>query len=295
MTSKNNSARKNRAPKAQAPVIATMSDEALLSELKTNEAAAPQTIDHSSQLGSWSAPEEKQPEPTNDEIAMLGEEMLNDAPESETVAEVIADQAPDFNAIRVSFDSETLMEKAKAIVGEIDARIEFQKQKDPDNSSIQKTLDAVRKEFVTLRTASVLCATNVDPDFVNRVTHEGVRFNVYALGKIADVCRGLSDETLRNAINLACMRSLFRCRAAGIAFTGEIAKACASDKIRIDAAVSKHLVRHTVSASTAPTQASSTMQALVTLGVVTTTGGKSPVYTLTNNPIVAEIEKRLAA
>jgi ABC-type microcin C transport system duplicated ATPase subunit YejF len=56
-----------------------------------------------------------------------------------------------------------------------------------------------------------------------------------------------------------------------------------------------HLVRHTVSASTAPTQASSTMQALETLGVVKRSGsGKNPVFEVVDGPLTRKIEELLA-
>lgn len=149
--------------------------------------------------------------------------------------------------------------------------------------------------MITLRAASVTLACNVDPAILNRSLHEGSRYNVYAIGKLADAIFALSGGQVSNAINNAVMRSLFRFRAAGKTFTGEMAKAAASDKIRVDAAVREHLVRHTVSASTAPTQASSTMQALETLGIVKRTGGtKNPTYELTDSPVVRKLEEVLA-
>ncbi len=55
---------------------------------------------------------------------------------------------------------------------------------------------------------------------------------------MSDLVRALVDgDPIKNAINNAVIRSLFQCRKAGIAFTGELAKAAPSDKIRIDAAV----------------------------------------------------------
>lgn len=135
-------------------------------------------------------------------------------------------------------------------------------------------------------------AANVSADFINRTLHNGSRFNVYAFGKIADIARSLIDgTTLSNAINNAVVKSLFRCKKAGVGFTLEIAKAAASDKIRIDPTISRNLVRHTVSASTAPTQASSTMQALETLWVMRIQGSRrSPVYEVLDTPIAPALE-----
>jgi len=106
----------------------------------------------------------------------------------------------------------------------------------------------------------------------------------------------ISARLISLAINIAVMKSMFKFRAAGLSFTGEMAKCCASDKIRIAASLSKELVRYTVSASTAPTQASSTMQALQTLGVVINKGSpKLPVYELTDTPATTRLQSLLAA
>ncbi|WP_372708705.1 hypothetical protein, partial [Klebsiella pneumoniae] len=140
-------------------------------------------------------------------------------------------------------------------------------------------------------TSRVMLAAQVDPSFINRTLHDGSCYNVYAIDKVADAVKGLADGVVSNAINRACMVSLFNMRKAGLPFTGEVAKACASDKHPIDLAIRKHLVRHTVSASTAPTQASSTMQALETLGIVKREGSsRNPTFTLTDAPIVQRLE-----
>jgi hypothetical protein len=141
----------------------------------------------------------------------------------------------------------------------------------------------------------VLLAAGVDPEFINRQIHAGARYNVYALGKFADLVFALTDGPMQNAINRACMRSLFNCRRAGVEFTGELARASASDKVRVSEVLRKHLISHTVSAVTAPTQASSTMQALQTLGIVSTTGSaRAPVYHVTDSSIARKAEEVVA-
>lgn len=235
------------------------------------------------------------------------DEMISALDEVEAQAEDVVDEAPaevldqaeglTFEQITDSFSDEEVTEVVHEIAACIDDRVEFEKDKNPDNNNIQRTLKKAREQMVTKRAAKVFLATNVSPNIMNRVFHEGSRYNVYAIGKLGDVVRGLTDGTLMNAINLACMRSLFAFRKAGLTFTGEMAKAAASDKIRItDSAIKAALVRHTVSASTAPTQASSTMQALETLGIVKREGShRNPIFTLTDNPAVAKLEKLLDA
>lgn len=183
---------------------------------------------------------------------------------------------------------------AVAIGAAFDARMAFEKVTGNDN--IQKTLTKSRNQLASPRAAAVILACNVDISDINRSVHTGKCYNVYAIGKLSDMVYGVSGGAVNNAINIAIMKTLFKFRGADLVFTGEMAKACASDKIRIDAAINRVMVRHTVSASTASTQASSTMQALVTLGVVNKSGShKNPTYTLTDAPVTHALEGLLMA
>lgn len=280
-------------------------------------------IDHHSQFGSWSkeapAEEETPSSEALDEIAEaidltdpsmpmgedgnvlidpeeditftnseLGVPLLDEAPE--------ANENPTFDQVVAKLDGEEINEMVVEIAESLDLRAEFERQQAPDAESIHKTLKKVRAAFTASKDAArVLLAVNQDSEFINRSISDGKRYNVYALGKIADLVKGLTEGQLTNAINVACMKSLFAFRAAGLPFTSTLAKAAASDKIRdIDPSVKKHLIRHTVSASTAPTQASSTMQALETLGIVRRTGSrKDSVYTLTDSPAVTKLAEKL--
>lgn len=210
------------------------------------------------------------------------------------VDEKTEESADQFVTTLAAIDKSEAIAKAVKIGGAIDEREAFEERKSSTNSSIKKTLSSARKALTLSATpARVFIAANVDESFINRTLHEGSKYNVYAIGKLADLVVGAGEGVIRNAINMACMKSLFACRKAGVPFTMDIAKACASDKIRtIDPAVKKILVRHTVSESTAPTQASSTMQALATLGVVSVSGsGRNPTYTLTDAPITKRLEE----
>jgi len=178
-----------------------------------------------------------------------------------------------------------------AISNAITDREEFEKAKDEHNLNIQRTLKKVRSQLVNHTAAKVMLAANVDPSFINRTLHDGSRYNVYAIGKFGDLMRGIIDGNLSNAINNAVVRSIFAFHAASEEFTADTARAAASDKVRLEnVKARKLLTSHTVSASTAPTQASSTMQALQTLGVVVTTGSvRKPTYHLTPNPVTKRL------
>jgi hypothetical protein len=93
----------------------------------------------------------------------------------------------------------------------------------------------------------VMAAANVDPAVFNRTLHDGSRYNVYAIDKFADAVRAHTAGIVLNRINRACMlRSLFKFWVAVVAFTGEMAKCAALDKIRVDARVKELLIRHAV-------------------------------------------------
>lgn len=257
----------------------------------TNEAALDAAmIDHSSQRSSWTAPSAADlPEVEDVEAALALIEANDEAPEGETVETVVP--APSI----FNFKDQEIEETVYATAREMDRRAEQEAKDHPDNASIQRTLAKARSAMVTKRAAMVMLAANIDPAIFNRSVHSGSFYNVYAIGKLADFMAGLTGGVIKNAINLACLKSLLRCNAAGVAFDMELAKSAASDKYPVKSeGARKHLVRHTVSESTAPTQASSTMQALATLGVVSVGGGRNPSYTLQENAITEKLRALVA-
>lgn len=204
-----------------------------------------------------------------------------------------ADPLP-FDEQVAAIDEETRLEKAREIGAAFDARAAFQKAKDPNNEKIHVSLGKARGKLAMPSAAAVLIATSVPSDFISRSVSEGSMFNVYAADKVADLVAALKGGEVRNAINNAILRSLFKFRDAGEAFNGEMAKAAASDKIRVTGAQKNLLVRHTVSSGTAPTQSSSTMSALQLLGIVANSGtAKFPVYQLTDTPQTKKIAEVL--
>lgn len=227
-------------------------------------------------------------------VAVLEAQAEDNGESDDCMGPEFAEDQKDFDAVIAELDPDKVNETVLAIDAAFTERADFESRKNPDNGNIHRTLKKARLQMVTRRAASVLLACNVSPGVINRSIHEGACYNVYALGKLADAIVGLTGGFVSNAINKACSRSLFSFKAKGLVFTGEMARAAASDKIRVSGAVKDALIRYTVSASTAPTQASSTMQALETLGIVARSGGhKNPTFTLTAHPAVAKLEKAL--
>lgn len=243
-------------------------------------------VDHESQLSSW-APAET----------------IADAIEARELEEAVAEATGEFtlpalDTLRAQIPAAAVEHMVWSVANALDQREAFEidaaeAERNDVNPNILRTIKKVRAQMVTKRAASLLCAINVTPEFINREINTGFRYNVYALGKLGDVVYGVTDGQVANAINLACMKTLFSFRRAGIQFDMEVAKGCCSKQYavkKLSAAVRQHIISHTVSESTAPTQASSTMQALVTLGVVARSeNGKNPSWTLTDAPITQKL------
>lgn len=175
-------------------------------------------------------------------------------------------------------------------------RADYEESMRPENDKIQTKLKGYKGKMVALPIATVMVAANLSPNFINRQMVEGRRFNVYSIDKMTDLLAGLAHGTFRNAVNIAVMKSMFKFRAAGMAFSGLAALAATSDKVKIDKGMAGLLIRHTVDAGTAPTQSSSTMNALSVLGIVTNKGSqKFPLWELTNSPAARRAEEILLA
>lgn len=219
------------------------------------------------------------PVPTNPEVTSADENVP-----TKTLVELIQDVT--------DADRGQMLTRIEAQFAE---REDFERASNPGNGNIQDTLKKQRKKMALPGIAGMMLATNVDPSVINRSISEGKRFNVYAIDKLNDLLHGLNSGHFKNEINQAVMRSLFKFRAAGVPFTGIAAAAAASDKVTVDKTLKALLVRHTVSASTAPTQSSSTMSALQALGVVTNKGSaKYPIWELTNAPVTKALEAKFA-
>lgn len=256
-------------------------------------AASAGVVDHETQISSWTPPAEAEEIREELELEAIVDAELN--PEPFVVStEVTGEQT--LETVLKTVDEPLVEAEVFRIARAIDQRAAFEADKNAENDNIHKTLKKIRSQLVTKRAARLFLACNVDPAFINRMKNSGSEYNVYAIGKLADVVYGVTDGVVSNAINLACMKSLFAFKRAGLSFSMEAAKGAASKNYaaRLDAAVRKHLISHTVAPGTAPTQASSTMQALGTLGIVRATGGKNPTYEILDTPLARKLEEMFA-
>lgn len=209
---------------------------------------------------------------------------------------VIQAASTDFVTLMHEVSEDDRTAGVKRIVDAIDSRRTYETAKNPNNTSMDRTLKAITVAMPKPSIAAALQVVGVDPTVITRSTRDGAMMNVYAVQKMVDLLEGLAFGNIKNAINLAVMRSIFACKKEGHAFTTTLAQAAASDKVKVDKAIAQVLVRHTVSAATAPTQASSTLSALETLGIVKRTGStRAAVWELTESPQTERLRSLLAA
>lgn len=180
------------------------------------------------------------------------------------------------------------------VVASFDARAENEMKKNADNANIQKNLAKSRAKFARTSAARFMNVANVKSDFILRAERVNAQYNVYAIEKVADLIDAVMHKRALNAINLNVLKSIFKCASKDVAFTHKLAVASASDKVVVeDASVRKLLSRHNVSLTTASTQASSTMNALVTCNVVSEymTDAREVAYRLNENALVEALRE----
>lgn len=194
-----------------------------------------------------------------------------------------------------SLSDETVKDMISKLAAAIDARADDEMKRNPDNTRIQTTLKSIRAGFTKTSVARFCTAANVPENFINRSLRSSSKYNVYAAQKLQNIAQKvmLGDDVRWNDINRCIIASMFKCEKAGIEFSHKVAVACTSKQIACDANVSKHLVRHTVAPTTSTTQASSTMQALQTAGVVAKYENEAGAecYRFTENTIVSQLRE----
>ena len=252
------------------------------------EATANAIVEEMVEQGFTFAPEAMTPA---EEVVL--DQVLDAAEEVQAPEAVQKDEAPAFKDLMKEVPGETITQTMNVMKDKISQRRQLEIEKNSYNDNIHRTLKNVEQTMVRPIAAQVLVAASVSPGFIVEQSREGEHYNVYAMGKLNDLVDALAGLKLSNAINRAIVRSMFKLRAAGVTISREILECAASDKIRVkDRNIEGLLTRHTVGASTAPTQTSSTLRALETLGIVKVTGTKQNcVVTILDTPQTAALEQ----
>ncbi|QIG69212.1 hypothetical protein EVB78_010 [Rhizobium phage RHph_N1_15] len=192
---------------------------------------------------------------------------------------------------------------ALTVAAAFDERVQFEISRTATGSADMpkvKKLNGYRGKLALPSMARVLIELKTSPAFINArqgKEADGDRFNIYAIDKVVDFVRALGGHAkLANAHNIAIAKSMLIFEENEKPFTGEMAMCAASDKIRSQDPNAKLLRRHNVDKATAGTQASSTMNALMALGLVINKGTKrAATYVFANTNQAGALKELLKA
>lgn len=202
-----------------------------------------------------------------------------------------------FTKIASDIAKASITRASTKLAANFEARMAFETTNSPANKTIQTKLVSYGKKFAMPAVVRSLLAANVELNFMNTsVGAEVKKFNVYSVDKVADLAQALDSGAVKNAINLATLKNLFAADALGHDFTGDHARGSVSDGVALPSGHKKWMTHHTAAPSTAPTQASSTMNALNVMGVVKNTGTtKAPIWKLQDVPQTKRFKEMVTA
>jgi len=155
----------------------------------------------------------------------------------------------------------------------LDARASYERSKNSDNSSIQDTLESMRKSMTHADIAGTLQAANVDPSFINRSERSNNRYNVYAAQKVDNAARAAKSVAELNHYSLAILKVAVALEKSETKLTHKDAVAACSLSVKHSEAKREAVIKSLryakhVAANTASTQASSSINALQTLNIL---------------------------
>lgn len=160
-----------------------------------------------------------------------------------------------------------------AFVTAIEARIAFENDKNAANTSMQKTLADMSKIAANDKIAEILVASNVDANFINRAERSNARFNVYAAEKVFNIARNLANVAALNHYTRAIIATCKALEDASLQMTHKDAVCACSQDVKHTDKTREAILRKTryakhISANTASTQASSSINALQVFNVL---------------------------
>lgn len=170
----------------------------------------------------------------------------------------------------------------------IETRIAYEQDKCASNDTIVKTLRDLQKNVSHDAIASVLAASNVDAEFINRQERVNARFNVYSAEKVVNIARNVAKVATLNHYTRAIVATALALEAQDKRLTHRDAVcACSAnvkhtDSKRESVLKSMRYAKH-ISANTARTQASSSLNALQVFDIVRESRDESNAATFTLN------------
>lgn len=200
--------------------------------------------------------------------------------------EELVDAVSDPNAVRGCHN----------MVANLQDRALYERQKNGYNDNIQRTISKAILQFNNIFISRAMIASGTDENLFNSSEVSGARRNVLAFEKIIDILRMSTRGWGKNPTNIAIICSMVRCAERQLDFTGDIAKACASDKFPLPHHYQPFVRRHTAAESTGRSQFSSTMSALEALGVAKQVGTqRAQKWVWTNTPLAKRLEEVVRA
>ena len=151
-----------------------------------------------------------------------------------------------------------------------DSRAAYELSKNAENSNIQTTRADLKASVNHEAIAKLMMQANVSADFINRAERSNSRFNVYSAEKIINIARFAASAAALNHYTLNILKSIVACQIAEIDFTQADAVSACSLSVKVNSAkvaLISQYQKH-VSANTASTQASSSLNALLMTNLI---------------------------
>lgn len=223
------------------------------------------------------------------QAAIEAEEANADEASDEAPAQ---DQAAAYEDLVAAISDADAEGMKSSLLAALQVRAQYEAEQNPNNMNIQKTLSKLVRTMPGPNMVRGLIVTGTGAGVVNKSEMGSKRRNVYALDKLQDLLYGATTGHVKNAINRAILATMVLLKDQKLPVTGDVAKGAASDKWPVPPAYKPFMRSHTVAASTASTQMSSTMTALEDLGAVKNTGTMhKPVFEFTDTPIARRLEE----
>lgn len=158
---------------------------------------------------------------------------------------------------------------ATALASAIEKRKALELSKNASNESIQKALKSLASDCAHADVARLMLSAHADADFINSFERVNNAFNVKSAKKVFNVARYLLKVASLDHYTKAILLSMKRFNSASVLFTQKDAQAALKKSAEnANAALLVRYNRIDVDASTASTQASSSLNALQVLNMI---------------------------
>lgn len=185
---------------------------------------------------------------------------------------------------------------AKTIESEIDARAQYERDKNASNDTIQTTLKNIKSNATHDRIAAIMQAAKYDASVINRAERSNARTNVYALEKHVNIAQAIAKVRALNHYTRAILKAAIALEKKDKRLTHDAAQSACSLDVKAKDSKIETLIRACkyqkhVAKSTASTQASSSLSALCSMNVLTASrdASNSVIYSVADNDTAKQV------